>query len=143
MRHVLAVLSLWSAVAGCQAPTTDRLVASSAPPEISGSAASAIAGDMVTKLAEQIGPGNNTIILKPDSSPFGQALETALKSWGYAVATDQKTEGKTIPLAYVMDIYEGQVLVRMSTTNVELGRAYETTMSGASPASPLSVMRRG
>lgn len=144
MRGIFSVLLLSCALAGCQTGTTDSLVASSAPPEISGSAASAIAGDMVTKLAEQIGPGNNTIILKPDSSPFGQALEVALKSWGYAVATDQKTDGKTeVPLAYVIDMHEGQVLVRMSTSTVELGRAYQTTMSGASPASPLSVMRRG
>lgn len=144
MRRIFTVLLLSCAVAGCQTSTTDGLVASSAPPEISGSAASAIAGDMVTKLAEQIGPANGTIIMKPDSSPFGQALEASLKSWGYAVATDQKTDGKKeIALAYVVDSHEGQVLVRMSTSTVELGRAYRTTMSGASPASPLSVMRRG
>lgn len=144
MRRVIAVLLLSGALSGCLASGTDGLVESSAPPEISGPAASAIAGDMVTKLAEQIGPANGTIILKPDSSPFGQALETSLKSWGYAVATDQKTDGqKEIPLAYVVDSHEGQVLVRMSTSTVELGRAYRTTMSGASPASPLSVMRRG
>ncbi|MBT1160155.1 conjugal transfer protein TrbH [Aminobacter anthyllidis] len=142
MRGTFAVLLL--SCAGCQTSTTDGLVASSAPPEISGSAASAIAGDMVTKFAEQIGPANGTIILKPDSSPFGQALETSLKGWGYAVATDQQTDGqKEIPLAYVVDSHEGQILVRMSTSTVELGRAYQTTLSGASPASPLSVMRRG
>ncbi|PWK74115.1 conjugal transfer protein TrbH [Aminobacter sp. AP02] len=144
MRRTFAVLLLTCAVAGCQTSTGNGLVASSAPPEITGSAASAIAGDMVTKLAEQIGPANGTIIMKPDSSPFGQALEASLKSWGYAVATDQKTDGqKEIALAYVVDSHEGQVLVRMSTSTVELGRAYRTTMSGASPASPLSVMRRG
>lgn len=144
MLRSLTVLFLSCALAGCQASTTDGLVESSAPPEISGSAASAIAGDMVTKLAEQIGPANGTIILKADSSPFGLALEASLKSWGYAVATDQKTDGqKQIPLAYVVDSHEGQVLVRMSTSTIELGRVYRTTMSGASPASPLSVMRRG
>ncbi|MBE1205922.1 conjugal transfer protein TrbH [Aminobacter carboxidus] len=144
MLRMLAVVFVSCALIGCQTSTTNGLVESSSPPEISGSAASAIAGDMVTKLAEQVGPANHTIILKPDSSPFGQALEAALKSWGYAVATDQKTDGKAeVPLAYVIDIHEGQVLVRMSTSSVELARAYQTTMSGASPTSPLSVMRRG
>ena len=143
MRRVIAVLLLSGALSGCLASGTDGLVESSAPPEISGPAASAIAGDMVTKLAEQIGPANGTIILKPDGSPFGQALEASLKSWGYAVVTDQKTDGqKEIPLAYAIDSHEGQVLARLSTNTVELGRAYKATMSGASPASPLSVMRR-
>jgi hypothetical protein len=83
-------------------------------------------------------------MLKPDGSPFGQALEASLKSWGYAVATDQKTEGQTpIPLAYVIDSYDGHILARLSTTKVELGRAYDVTPAGATPASPLSVMRRG
>ncbi|MHC2585318.1 conjugal transfer protein TrbH (plasmid) [Bradyrhizobium barranii subsp. barranii] len=139
---LLSMLSL--PLAGCASFGGGTLVASSAPADLSGAAASAIAGDMVTKLAEQVGPGSGTILLKPDGTPFGQALETSLKSWGYAVATDQKTKGeKTIPLAYVIESYEGQVLARLSTSSVELGRAYATTVSGASPASPLSVMQRG
>ncbi|MCP3468617.1 conjugal transfer protein TrbH [Bradyrhizobium sp. CCGUVB23] len=140
-----AVLSLLSlSLAGCASLGSGRLVASSAPPELSGPAASAIAGDMVTKFAEQVGPGDGTIILKPDGTPFGQALVTSLKSWGYAVATDQKTGAeKTIPLAYVLEFYDGQVLARLSTDGVELGRAYSATAAGASPASPVSVMQRG
>jgi hypothetical protein len=142
--HRLVLLFLLALpIAGCASFGGGGLVASSAPPDLSGAAASAIAGDMVTKLAEQVGPGSGTIILKPDGSPFGQALETSLKSWGYAVATDQKTGGeKTIPLAYVIQAYGGQVLARLSTGNVELGRAYTATAAGASPASPLSVMQR-
>jgi len=67
-----------------------------------------------------------------------------LKSWGYAVATDQKTgTGKTITLAYVIESYNGQVLARLSTSSIELGRAYAPTATGASPASPVSLMRRG
>jgi len=139
---LLAVLGL--SLAGCASFGGGGIVVSSAPPELSGPAASAIAGDMVTKFAEQVGPGSGTIILKPDGTPFGQALETSLKSWGYAVATDQKTGGeKTIPLVYVIESYNGQVLARLSTGSVELGRAYAATASGASPASPLSVMQRG
>jgi len=132
-------------LSGCQSVGTDGLVASNAPAEISGPAASAIAGDLVSRLAEQIGPGKATVALKADASPFGQALEAALKGWGYAVVTDQKTDSGTriIPLAYVIVPFDGQVLARLSTDSVELGRAYTVTASGAAPASALSLMRRG
>jgi hypothetical protein len=124
---------------------SDVLASSAAPPEISLPAAAAIAGDMVSRLAEQIGQGKATVALKQDGSPFGQALEAALKGWGYAVVTDQKTDGgaAVVPLAYVIVPYEGQVLARLSTSSVELGRAYTVTTSGATPASAISLMRRG
>lgn len=150
-RHLEQILGLAAGCAftillsGCQSIDTEDLVASNAPPEISGSAASAIAGDMVSRLAEQIGPGKATVALKADTSPFGQALETALKGWGYAVVTDQKTDSGTtvVPLAYVIMPFDGQVLARLSTNSVELGRAYTVTSTGATPASALSLMRRG
>lgn len=144
MPRLVLLFVLGLPLTGCASFGSGALVASSAPSDLSGPAASAIAGDMVTKFAEQVGPGAGTIVLMPDGTPFGQALETSLKSWGYAVATDQKTSGeKTIPLAYVIESYNGQVLARLSTSSVELGRAYAATASGASPASPLSVMQRG
>jgi hypothetical protein len=145
VRNFAAACTLTMLLSGCQSMGTDGLVASTAPPEISGPAASAIAGDMVSRLAEQIGPGKATVALKVDASPFGQALEAALKGWGYAVVTDQKTDsGATvIPLAYVILAIDGQVLARLSTNSVELGRAYSVTASGATPASALSLMRRG
>ncbi len=132
-------------LSGCQSMDTGGLASSAAPPEISGPAAGAIAGDMVSRLAEQIGQGKATVALKQDGSPFGQALEAALKGWGYAVVTDQKTDGRVavIALAYVIVPYDGQVLARLSTSSVELGRAYTVTTSGATPASALSLMRRG
>jgi len=132
-------------LSGCQSMDAESLVSSSAPPEISGPAASAIAGDMVSRFAEQIGPGKATVALKSDTSPFGQALEAALKGWGYAVVTDQKTDQgtKVIPLAYVISSVDGQVLARLSTESVELGRAYSVTAAGATPASALTLMRRG
>ncbi|WP_337271122.1 conjugal transfer protein TrbH [Oryzifoliimicrobium ureilyticus] len=132
-------------LSGCQSMDTGGLTTSAAPSEISGPAAGAIAGDMVSRLAEQIGQGKATVMLKQDDSPFGQALEAALKGWGYAVVTDQKTDGgaAVIPLAYVIMPYDGQVLARLSTSSVELGRAYTVTTSGAIPASALSLMRRG
>ena len=131
-------------LAACQVTNTGGLVASSAPPEISGPAASAIAGDMVSRLAEHVGPGTGTILLKPDGSPFGGALEDSLKTWGYAVISDQDTKDeKLIALAYVIDSHDGQVLARLSTDSIDLGRAYTATSTGAAPTSPLSVMRRG
>jgi hypothetical protein len=147
--HTIRSIAIASALAlllsGCQSLGTDGLAASEAPAEISSPAASAIAGDMVSRLAEQIGPGTATVSLKKDNSPFGQALESALKGWGYAVVIDQKTDGatRTVPLAYVLVPYEGQVLARLSTNSVELGRAYTVTQAGAQPASALSVMQRG
>ncbi|WP_430246236.1 conjugal transfer protein TrbH [Neorhizobium sp. DAR64861/K0K2] len=145
IRNFVAACTLAALLSGCQSIGTDSLVASTAPPEISGPAASAIAGDMVSRLAEQIGPGKATVALKVDASPFGQALEAALKGWGYAVVTDQKTDSGTtvIPLAYVILPFDGQVLARLSTNSVELGRAYSVTASGATPTSALSLMRRG
>ena len=145
IRAIATAFALTILLSGCQSLGTDGLVASNAPAEISGPAASAIAGDLVSRLAEQIGPGKATVALKADASPFGQALEAALKGWGYAVVTDQKTDTgtKIIPLAYVILPFDGQVLARLSTDSVELGRAYTVTSSGAAPASALSLMRRG
>lgn len=145
IRALAATCTFAILLSGCQSMGTDGLVTSNAPPEISGPAASAIAGDMVSRLAEQIGPGRATVALKADASPFGQALEAALKGWGYAVVTDQKTDSgtKVIPLSYVIVPFDGQVLARLSTGSVELGRAYTVTASGAAPASALSLMRRG
>lgn len=144
LRFALGITLAGALLGGCQAMNADGLVASSAPPEISGPAASAIAGDMVSRLAEHVGPGTGTILLKPDGSPFGGALEDSLKTWGYAVVSDQDAKGeKLIALAYVIDSHDGQVLARLSTGSIDLGRAYTTTATGAAPASPLSVMRRG
>ncbi|NKL60085.1 conjugal transfer protein TrbH [Rhizobium leguminosarum] len=145
LRNFAAACTVAIVLSGCQSTGTEGLVSSSARPEISGPAASAIAGDMVSRLAEQIGPGKATVALKTDTSPFGQALEAALKGWGYAVVTDQKTDsGATvIPLAYVILDVDGQVLARLSTNSFELGRAYSVTANGATPASALSLMRRG
>ncbi|NTJ11682.1 conjugal transfer protein TrbH [Rhizobium lusitanum] len=144
-RSIAAPYFLALTLAGCQAVGPEALVASNGPSEISGPAASAIAGDMVSRLAEQIGPGTATIVLKQDGAPFGKALEMSLKGWGYAVVTDQKTgdKAKTIALAYVISRFDGQILARLSTASVEIGRAYSSSATGATPVSPLSVMQRG
>jgi len=93
MRVTFAMLIAMT-LAACQSTGLGGLVASAAPPEMSAPVAQAIAGDMVGRFSEQIGPGKATIALKQDGSPFGKALETALKSAGYAVLTNQKIDDK-------------------------------------------------
>ncbi len=142
----MIVIALAAAtLGGCQSMSMDGLVASNAPPKMSEPVAQTIAGDIVGRFSEQVGPRTATIALKQDGSPFGQALETALKSAGYAVLTDQKKDEKAHPvaLAYVVEPFNGKILVRLSTRTVEIGRVYMATSAGAAPASPLSVMRRG
>lgn len=143
MFSVALVLSLL--LSGCQSLDQAGVVASNAPVDISGAAARSIADDMVSRLAEHVAPGEGPIALAQDGSPFGQALETALKAWGYAIVADQKTDGgsRPISIAYVVEPFEGQILARVSASGVSLGRVYEVTSTGASPSSPLSVMRRG
>jgi hypothetical protein len=143
VRLILFLLLAFS-LAACQTLGTAGLITSSVTTELTPEAASSIAGDMVGRLAEQVGPGTNTIKLRTDGSAFGQALETSLREWGYAVVTDQKAEpADTVPLAYVVDSYEGSVLARLSTPALDLTRMYQLGAAGATPTSPLSVMLRG
>ncbi len=75
-----------------------------------------------------------------------------MRDKGYAVVTDQATtEAAVEPLAYSIDPFADGVLVRISTSKVELTRMYTlgttgtagtTGAAGAVPASPLSVMQR-
>ena len=133
-----------STLAACQTMSGTGLVTSEVTAELTPESAGAISEDMVAKLAEQIGPGSTTIALHSDGSVFGAALEAWLRSWGYDVVTDQETGASvTEPLAYVVDPFEGGVLVRLSTRKAELTRMYTITAEGATPASPLSVMQRG
>ena len=123
---------------------TSGVVASTAPTEMTTLAASAIAGDLVPRLAEQLGQGKATIVLKPDSSVFGSALEASLRTWGFAVTTDPDAKDQNaIHLAYVLAPIDGQILARLTTGSLEIGRIYATTGNGATPASPISVMQRG
>ena len=120
------------------------LVVSTAPAELTAPAASVVAGDLVPRLAEQLGQGKATIVLKPDSSVFGSALEASLRTWGFAVTTDNAVkEQNAVHLAYVLAPIDGQILARLTTGSLEIGRIYATTGNGATPASPISVMPRG
>ena len=134
-------------LSACQTMGEPGLIQSEVTAELSPDAASAIAADMVGRLAEHIGPGNNTIALRGNDTVFGPALEASLREKGYAVVTDQATGGAVVePLAYTVDPFEGGVLVRISTLKVELTRMYALGTTGATgmvPASPLSVMQRG
>lgn len=144
IRPAISALFIATVLSGCSTIGADGLVASTAPAELSAPAASAVAGDLVPRLAEQIGQGKATIVLKPDSSAFGSALETSLRGWGYAVTTDQETrDPKAIRVAYVLASIDGQILARLSTGAIEIGRVYAATAAGAQPASPVSVMKRG
>jgi hypothetical protein len=144
LSRIVTAVALCVGISACQTAGKTGVVESADKTELRQSAADAIAGDMVSKLTEIVDPGTGTVILKSDGSPFVKALETSLKGWGYAVAaSDQKIEeGKSIHLAYTIDDFEGDVLARLSTSAVDIGRAYSVTDAGASPSSPLSVMRR-
>lgn len=132
-------------LSGCQT-ADDALTTSSTPAAVTGPAASAMAGDMASRLAEQIVPAGatTTIKMEKDTSEFASALEAALKGWGYTVVTDGKVakDVKPVELAYAVEGFGGQVLVRVSTPSIALGRAYTPTAAGAVPASPLSIMQR-
>ncbi len=132
-------------LSGCQT-ADDALTTSSTPAAVTGPAASAMAGDMASRLAEQIVPAGatTTIKMEKDTSEFASALEAALKGWGYTVVTDGKAakDVKPVELAYAIEGFDGQVLVQVSTPSIALGRAYTPTAAGAVPASPLSIMQR-
>ena len=142
--HFSAALVLLATLAACQTMNGPGLIRSEVTAELTPESANAIAGDMVGRLAEHVGPGTTTIELRGNDALFGPALEASLRGWGYAVITDQATEGTAVtPLAYSIDPFEGGVLVRLSTIQVELTRMYTLSATGATPASPLSVMQRG
>ena len=141
---VAAALVSGCAGLGFDAFGTSGVVASTAPTEMTTLAASAIAGDLVPRLAEQLGQGKATIVVKPDNSVFGAALEAALRTWGFAVTTDREMKDQNaIRLAYVLAPVDGQILARLTTGSLEIGRIYATSGTGAIPASPVSVMQRG
>lgn len=144
MRKLQLTLIAATLLSGCHM-ADKALIAGTAPVSLSGPTASAIAGDMASRLAEQIGPaGTTTIRMENDSSEFATALEAALKGWGYTVIIDGKTgrDVQPVELAYAIDGIDGQVLARLTTSSIALGRAYTPTAAGATPASPLSIIQR-
>ena len=144
MRKTLAAIIMTTVLSGCQT-ADDTLTTSSPPIVVTGATASAIAGDMASRLAEQVGPAGTTILkMDKDTSDYAAALEAALKGWGYTVIADGKVgkDQRPVEIAWSVDGFDGQVLARVSTPAIALGRAYTATSVGATPASPLSIMRR-
>jgi hypothetical protein len=144
MKKTIIGIIVVSVLSGCQ--TADEpLTTSSNPIAVTGATASAIAGDMASRLAEQVGAaGTTTLKLERNTSEYATALEAALKGWGYTIIADGKVEKdpKPVEVAWSIDSFDGQVLARLSTPAITLGRAYIATSAGATPASPLSIMRR-
>lgn len=141
---IAAVIIITAILSGCQT-ADETLTTSSTPIAVTGATASAIAGDMASRLAEQAGPaGTTTFKMIKDTSEYSAALEAALKGWGYTVITDGKVgkDQKPVEVAWSIVSFDGQVLARVSTPTIALGRAYTATSAGATPASPLSIMQR-
>lgn len=144
MNKTIAAIIITAIISGCQT-ADETLTTSSTPIAVTGAAASAIAGDMASRLAEQVGPAGTTILkLDKDTSEYAAALEAALKGWGYTVIADGKVgkDQKPVEVAWSIDSFDGQVLARISTPAIALGRAYTATSAGATPASPLSIIQR-
>jgi len=142
MREAIVPLVLAIVLSSCQA-TDEALTTESTPSAISGPAASAIAGDMASRMAEEMGPAAKVPIkMDKDTSEFSTALEAALKGWGFAVITDGKVDKavKPIELAYSIDSADGQILARLWTPSVAISRVYAPTTAGADPVSPLSKL---
>lgn len=144
MNKTIAAIIITAVLSGCQT-ADDTLTTNSTPITVTGATASAIAGDMASRLAEQVGPANTTTLkMDKDASEYAAALEAALKGWGYTVIADGKAgkDQKPVEVAWSIDSFDGQVLARISTPAIALGRAYTATSAGATPASPLSIMQR-
>ena len=131
-------------VGGCQvgdpsAPIEER------SHEISGSAETAIAGDMANRFVEVMGKEKpQALYLSRTAQPSAEALESALKLWGYPVLrTEKQAQGKpaAIEVTYGTARFEDIVLIRLSTPTLTLTRAYRTNATGAQPATPLAVTR--
>jgi hypothetical protein len=143
LRDGAAIAGLTLFLAACQTLGGSGLIASTVTAELTPAGASSIAGDMVGQLGAHVGPGGTTIRLRGDGSPFGAALEEALRSAGYAVASEQgSSDAAVVDLAYAVDSFEGSVMVRLSTVSLDLTRLYTLAGEVAVPTGPVSVMRR-
>lgn len=143
MRGTFGILLFVAVLAGCQG-TMGGTSANPVPPELSAPAAGVIAGDMVSRLAEEAAPATTTVNLEKDRSEFATALKAALKGWGYTVVTEQSRDklANAVTLGYSIVTFEDQVLARLSTPALTFGRIYTVDPSGARPASPFTIQRQ-
>ena len=144
MKAVPLIASALLVLTGCQS-SADLAATAADVPSITGPAAGAIAGDLTSRFAEELGQhGERSFRLDPDRSNLGVAMKAALKGWGYTVEHGEETaKTNTAPaLAYGIDGDGDRLLVHLRTTDLTLARAYTVTAAGASPASPFAVLRR-
>lgn len=142
--HTVAPILIAVLVGGCQgsdpSPTIDER-----SHEISRNAETAIAGDMVNRFVEVMGKEKpQSLYLSRTVQPSAEALESALKLWGYPVlGKEQQAQEKAtaIEVTYGTAVFEDVVLVRLSTPDLTLTRAYQTNAAGAQPVTPLAITR--
>lgn len=145
LTHILIAAALSSSLTACMTTNNDYFnpQVSTDSAKLTPTIAYRIANDIVAKLAEIIGPGTKTVLLRMDKSPFARALEEALRAHGYAIAFDDGTQNEGfVPLAYMIDQVDKTIMVRVSTSEVELARSYKVDGMEALPSSPVAVMRR-
>jgi len=141
LRHLLLVVAIGAALAGCSSDNGYfEPAASQDAAKLSPQAAKTVAVDMAGKLADRLDPRSGPIMLAGDGSPIGAAFEEALRGHGYRIhsSADQAPE---IRVAYTIANVNGAIMVRLSTPTIELSRTYVISGTGASPASPLSVLQ--
>lgn len=146
LRSLFFLCGLVSCLCGCQMKT-DTFKTADTPSSLSAPAASAIAGDLSARFAEQAGSLPQPISLQGDGTPFSTSLSAALKGWGYTIGTDdrkptEKDSPASVELRYALTSLDGQVLARLSTDTITVSRIYNVTATSATPASPLSMMKR-
>jgi hypothetical protein len=142
---LILVAFLAGLLCGCQSGAEP--FSSNDVPELSAPAAGAIAGDLSGRFAEQAGSISKSLKLRGNETGFAMVLETALKGWGYKMAggdnpSADKNDPKSLELTYSLARGDGQVLARLSTDTITVSRIYSVTATGATPASPLSLMKR-
>ena len=79
MKKTIAAIIITAILSGCQT-AGETLTTSSTPIAVTGATASAIAGDMASRLAEQVGPANTTTLkMDKDTSEYAAALDIPAK----------------------------------------------------------------
>ncbi len=142
--HTVAFILIAVFVSGCQAGDPSPLIDERSH-EISANAETAIAGDMANRFIEVMGKDKPQLLyLSQTARPSAEALESALKLWGYpALSKDKQAQGKVAAteVTYGTSVFEDVVLVRLATPALTLTRAYRANATGAQPATPLAVTR--
>lgn len=142
LARLATVACLVLPIAARQTIGTEGLIASSAPAELSSTTADTIARDLAGKFVDHIGPGTGTIVLASTDTAFASSLKPpcgprAMRSRVMA----RQGRGALIPLAYVVDRGDGEILVRLFDQDLrsdadlsrdpDWGRAVEPDLASA------------